>query len=134
MKTTIGWNQRFPTNVLGAFACLWRGGNGGAIPGSRELGGMRRLAFHPAILRWMLPEPHTTQPRTKGWENGVKKYSAINSGAAFRISCLNVHIGCRPGAAMGQALQHLPNLLGRATPRGCGSKLLARVPSCRRFL
>jgi len=31
--------------------CLWVG-----------LGGMRRLAFRPAILRWMLPETHTTQP------------------------------------------------------------------------
>jgi len=30
------------------------------------LGGMRRLAFHPAILRWMLPETHTTQPTPVG--------------------------------------------------------------------
>jgi len=26
------------------------------------LGGMRRLAFRPAILQLMLPETHTTQP------------------------------------------------------------------------
>jgi|GEM_PF-2620276 len=27
---------------------------------------MRRLAFRPAILRWMLPETHTTQPTPPG--------------------------------------------------------------------